>query len=1699
MFPVRVTIAVTPPYSTKISDYTSQPNKIMATVQNLSPTGQSYQVYLGGSITGSGGIRVYTEPGYKPPQPLKLLPGANVLLTLNTIGDVFSEDHLIYEGITSQEIIYGNGLPEGDYTICLQAFDYATGEPLSEEEPSGCSAPFAITDLEPPVVLQPFCQDTVQPMFPQNLLISWTMPAGAPANTQYKLLMIEVLPADHNIYDALNSATHPVFFETLITGNAFIMGAAQPALVTGKTYAFVVAAIDPAGKTSFRNNGMSEACSFVYGHDQIPSDPTVEGIIEPSTGIFDQEFELIPNTVISGRLLCKFPDNPDGPLQFSLPNTVIAEPGNVIINPGGQQNNGNYQVNYNVVAGVGSFIQGNANSTSIGYGFYFPGSQTNGNGATQQMNEYGDPLIFKMKSKKFIFENTENLQFTKPLPNTTVRLVARVAIFGMMNRFGIDYPAVYAEDNLLINEALDLNGQPENAVQYTNLVLDVTQTDDNGNFTFDFSAPFFTGPVMMKEMSVGVEEDMPVNPLDELQWNVFPGEQNQFINITQNQNLFGGLFSGAQQQQQQQVMSTTIHTTSYQGYLCLKVEVENQKFCSPDIDIFAMPGDVINLPVQVAKLKTYNLTLKVKSNNQANQLNNANAPLAGVAVNIFRKDSDVAKELPMIINYEGQRLNTKTYNSNGVFRNVSTNKTDLQGEIKFRNLVRHAYINPQYLIDFSTRDFDKVETSYDNTLYNYKNIFTDIPTTGARNAIMGSYSKSIYNHEYPAPTEDYWEVTMEPLPPEIKGRVMALSNIQNTGLPGVKVELLNQSNYNKYGSMAAFINSCYGNVEKQTNTNASGFFRFPDLPVNDNNPDHNVLGPYRRLYIKYPAYKPVIIPPIDQFPYNLSYGQLKDVKDINLEPENMVAGYVQDEEGLPVAAYVKSAYSPFYKTTKKLVTGGPLGYKIHESFSVPTQYDNVQLTINPLSSQYFNRDTSFLISNSEACITVYKKLHRPVIKVRNSSGDLISGAIVSIGTHKVTTNALGEARFKFAAPAEQFVIRIEPPTGYAPMQASIVIPVSASWKNYNYVVKTAKTIRGKITELRSKEPVEGARVFAELMQTDGMPLYLEAFSDAQGFYSLSGIPTEQKLLTVHVVKAGSNPSWIGTKQTISLTSGNSKGVLPAYNFSIQRIGDWDLTTMWGFPIVVESFAAQITTGNQPPEAQISGFLLQPPSIGGFSLLQSDLKVPFSKIMVKRGQDNKPEPKNPVVTLETIEIPIGIAGTYTGSLFHLKPATSGHLYLPGMQPQKQKLTLNHSAIYNSGAGIAGQVKLALNSFQIANNFNGDLYLGDDTLSSTAVVFTAENLNLPANQHYVFSITPNLKPVPIQHYQVFNFNADADLGLSVQQGNEIRLRSILHTSIPACLNCQPLDLKIRAGDLLIKGNEISFVESPGEKLNFSLEKWKVYSQKSWTFDKNEESIILPEVLIVTGQGVDARVKNMKIRPTSLTEGTIDLTGGLTLGGVANLKLSGTLQPVFNFDAGVGHYRISVVGQSNQPAGYVDNLPNTSPSKLDFQSIGMLSNDENVLTIGKQFRFYNIMDMYVDQIMTGNGFFKLNGQPDVGIPSFIPQSAVVAYHLENSKLKATVEPLKGVVECSGNVNFILDPAAVSQSVTNGKFTTYGDVKIMPAPGESGSPVYLRGFLTKTNSKCGFEIIKVDQGKLYAGNLPQELFIGPSKFFGY
>ncbi len=311
-FPVTITIAVAPPYYPHINDYVEQPNKIMATLIN---TGASpVSVYLLGSITGDMGVSVYTDPVYRMPVPIVIQPQGMYFVSRNNLEQIFSVDNLKYEGITKNELIYGNGLPEGEYQICLRAYDYNLRVPLSPEDPAGCSAPFNVTSVEPPVILQPLTGADITPSTPQMVVFSWTRPPNAPMNTQYRLKIIEVLPYDRNINDAMQSAGHPVFFEKDMMVNSYLYGPADPALVTGKKYAFAVIAFDPDNKTVFRNNGMSEVFSFNYlSHNQVDTNLII-GFehVNPGLEILEEQFALVPRTIIKGKILAKYSNNPDG-------------------------------------------------------------------------------------------------------------------------------------------------------------------------------------------------------------------------------------------------------------------------------------------------------------------------------------------------------------------------------------------------------------------------------------------------------------------------------------------------------------------------------------------------------------------------------------------------------------------------------------------------------------------------------------------------------------------------------------------------------------------------------------------------------------------------------------------------------------------------------------------------------------------------------------------------------------------------------------------------------------------------------------------------------------------------------------------------------------------------------------------------------------------------------------------------------------------------------------------------------------------------------------------------------------------------------------------------------------------------------------------------------------------------------------------
>ncbi|HWB28013.1 MAG TPA: hypothetical protein VG738_21215 [Chitinophagaceae bacterium] len=262
---IFIKVTVLPPYSSHITDFASHPQQIMMIVRNGNNTPADLQ--LRGSMTGDNGVTIAVNKQYRSASPLHLAPQETRNLTGSDINALFDYNQLIFSGITRAELIAKGNLPEGNYQICVQAFDYNTNAPLTEDE---CSNIFPVSSVEPPVIIKPTDGDNVVPVGNiQNFVVTWSTPASAPPSTQYTVKLVEILD-NRSPENAIQTATQPAFFQqTIIGANAFVYGPAQPALTPGRRYAMVVQAKDPSNTVVFRNDGLSEAIGFTYGQENL--------------------------------------------------------------------------------------------------------------------------------------------------------------------------------------------------------------------------------------------------------------------------------------------------------------------------------------------------------------------------------------------------------------------------------------------------------------------------------------------------------------------------------------------------------------------------------------------------------------------------------------------------------------------------------------------------------------------------------------------------------------------------------------------------------------------------------------------------------------------------------------------------------------------------------------------------------------------------------------------------------------------------------------------------------------------------------------------------------------------------------------------------------------------------------------------------------------------------------------------------------------------------------------------------------------------------------------------------------------------------------------------------------------------------------------------------------------------------------------
>lgn len=313
---VNISIQILPPYPTKFTDYASKPHLMVIMLTNTSTVSQRIQ--LRGSITGDNGVEIRSRVGQKSTSPIELAAGETKSLNGSDIAKIIDYTRLDYAGITQNEFLTKGGLPEGRYQLCARAYNYDNNQPVSADEPVGCSNVFTISSLEPPVILSPMADQQIPSGPGQVFSIRWNTPASAPPSTKYRIRMVEML-GNRNPNDAIMTATQPYFFEKEVNSNIYVYNPADPQLTPGRKYALMVEAFDPFEAAVFRNQGRSEVIAFEYGLTEQVIAAVEEEVEEP-----EKETETLPKTpvILKGTLKYRFPESPESGL-FTLKNTRV--------------------------------------------------------------------------------------------------------------------------------------------------------------------------------------------------------------------------------------------------------------------------------------------------------------------------------------------------------------------------------------------------------------------------------------------------------------------------------------------------------------------------------------------------------------------------------------------------------------------------------------------------------------------------------------------------------------------------------------------------------------------------------------------------------------------------------------------------------------------------------------------------------------------------------------------------------------------------------------------------------------------------------------------------------------------------------------------------------------------------------------------------------------------------------------------------------------------------------------------------------------------------------------------------------------------------------------------------------------------------------------------------------------------------------
>ena len=216
--PIEIIAQLSNPFPTEVGDFVEQFENYTITVINHSD--QTQEIYLLADYFGDNGISVTMDRFYQPAQPLVLPPNDVTILTsddLESLNANLTEDQIFYEGITQQQLLFGS-IPEGNYKLCITAFDFSGGQLLSV----GCSMPIYVSNANVPNIIMPFEGDSIPVNEMPVFNIIWEFPGNIgqfAMDLQYEMKIVDITENyDWDIEELFGDAGIPVHLEELIEG-----------------------------------------------------------------------------------------------------------------------------------------------------------------------------------------------------------------------------------------------------------------------------------------------------------------------------------------------------------------------------------------------------------------------------------------------------------------------------------------------------------------------------------------------------------------------------------------------------------------------------------------------------------------------------------------------------------------------------------------------------------------------------------------------------------------------------------------------------------------------------------------------------------------------------------------------------------------------------------------------------------------------------------------------------------------------------------------------------------------------------------------------------------------------------------------------------------------------------------------------------------------------------------------------------------------------------------------------------------------------------------------------------------------------------------------------------------------------------------------------------------------------------------------